>query len=64
MYLWILSSGLIQYTWDGPLYVSRGVRLYFYKCIFGLKFLLTLINSVDADEMPHYAAFHQDLHCL
>ena len=41
-----------------------GVRLCFYKCIFGLKFLLTLTTSVDPDEMPHYAAFHLGLHCL
>ena len=24
---WILPSGLIQYTWDGPLYILRGHRL-------------------------------------
>ena len=24
----------------------------------------TLANSGDPDEMLHYAAFHQDLHCL
>ena len=24
----------------------------------------TLANSEDPDEMPHYAAFHQGLHCL
>ena len=24
----------------------------------------TLTNSEDPDEMPHYAAFHQGLHCL
>ena len=24
----------------------------------------TFINSVDPDEMPHYAAFHLGLHCL
>ena len=24
----------------------------------------TLANSVDPNEMPHYAAFHQDLHYL
>ena len=23
----------------------------------------TLANSEDLDEMPHYAAFHQGLHC-
>ena len=24
----------------------------------------TLVNSEDANEMQHYAAFHQGLHCL
>ena len=24
----------------------------------------TLANSEDQDEMPHYTAFHQGLHCL
>ena len=24
----------------------------------------TFTNSEDPDEMPHYAAFHQGLHCL
>ena len=24
----------------------------------------TFTNSEDQDEMPHGAAFHQDLHCL
>ena len=24
----------------------------------------TLTNNEDPDEMPHKAAFHQDLHCL
>ena len=24
----------------------------------------TLANSEDPDEMPHYAAVHQGLHCL
>ena len=24
----------------------------------------TLVNSEDPDEMPHKAAFHQDLHCF
>ena len=26
--------------------------------------MCTLTNSEDLYEMPHYAAFHQDLHCL
>ena len=31
---------------------------------FCLKFFFTLKNSVDPDEMPHYAAFHLGLYCL
>ena len=26
--------------------------------------VFVLANSVDRDEMPHYAAFHHGLHCL
>ena len=29
-----------------------------------LKVVLILANSVDSDEMQHYAAFHQGLDCL
>ena len=29
-----------------------------------LKFVLTLANSADTDEMPPYAAFHLGLLCL
>ena len=25
---------------------------------------LAFSNCLDSDEMQHYAAFHQDLHCL
>ena len=32
--------------------------------LFYLKILFTLTNSVDPDEMQHYAAFHLGLHCL
>ena len=31
---------------------------------FCLKILLTFTNSVDPDEMQHYAAFHLGLQCL
>ena len=34
-------------------------HLYTEKVLMG-----TLTNSDDPDEMPHYAAFHQGLHCL
>ena len=32
--------------------------------IFCLKTFLTFTNSVNPDEMQHYAAFHLGLHCL
>ena len=31
---------------------------------FCLKIFFTFTNSVDPDEMQHYAAFHLGLHCL
>ena len=34
------------------------------NCIFSLKMDFVMANSVDPDEMPHDAAFHQGLHCL
>ena len=33
-------------------------------CFIFLKLSLTLTNSVDPDEMQHYAAFHLGLYCL
>ena len=45
---------LIQYVWDCPL-CTLGVT--------DLKLVLILVNSVDSDELQHYAAFHLGLHC-
>ena len=28
------------------------------------RFVLICANGTDPDEMPHYGAFHLDLHCL
>ena len=36
----------------------------FKKCIILSENLFTFTNSVDPDEMQHYAAFHLGLHCL
>ena len=46
-------------TWNGPLYNSRGHRFYFLIkiAVFSLNIIFILANSVDPDEMPHYAAF-------
>ena len=35
-----------------------------YDVLMFLRNDFTLTNSVDPDEIPHYAAFNQDLHCL
>ena len=32
--------------------------------LLSLKICFIFANSVDPDEMPHYAAFHLGLHCL
>ena len=32
--------------------------------LFCQKICFTFTNSVDPDEMQHYAAFHRGLHCL
>ena len=32
--------------------------------ILSLNIDFDLANSADPDEMPQYAAFHQDLHCF
>ena len=29
-----------------------------------LNIVFVLVNTVDSDEMPHYAAFNLALHCL
>ena len=46
--------------------VIKGSRVLISKqdCIFSLKIIFVLANSVDPDEMPHYAAFNLDLLCL
>ena len=33
-------------------------------CILLTELHFTFTNSVDPDEMQHYAAFHLGLHCL
>ena len=79
MQKWILPSGLVQSSWDCPLYIWSGHRLCFpnktvllsLKIVFRLDFricpprsVFALAISADLDEVPHYAAFHLDLHCL
>ena len=62
-----VMSGLMQYTWDRPLYNLWCQVIYFlFKKIVFLSEDLFWFNkqSVDPDEMPHNAAFHLGLHCL
>ena len=33
------------------------------SCVYNVWFLFSTTNSIDSDEMLHYAASHQDLHC-
>ena len=36
----------------------------FQAILYFLSEIFFFLNSVDSDEMPHYAAFHLGLHCL
>ena len=43
----------------------KGFFLFLNKIVvFSLKIIIDIANSVDPDEMPHYAAFNLDLLCL
>ena len=48
------------------LYFNKGSQVDFSKLIYisVSEIVLILANSVDPDEMQHYAAFHLGLHCL
>ena len=49
-----------------PILNFKGWQVKFlnYDVFLYLKIVLMLANSVDPDEMQHYAAFHLGLHCL
>ena len=49
-----------------PIVYFKGSQVEFlmYDVFCSLKVVLIIANSVDPDEMQHYAAFHLDLHCL
>ena len=34
------------------------------QSVISKKYVFTLTNSIDLDEMPHNVAFHLGLHCL
>ena len=46
-------------------YIERSQVIISKNIIFlSLKINLVFANSADTDEKPHYAAFHQGLHCM
>ena len=40
------------------------VKFHNINIFLSLNIVFILANSADPDEMPHYAAFYLDLHCL
>ena len=57
--LYILKSGWsIVYILGSQVIISKDVYFFLGRSI------LSLVNSADQDEMPHYAAFHLGLHCF
>ena len=59
-----LPSGLIQKSWEGSLYITRGHRLKFPNLYQSLQIVSIMANSEDSDEMLQNAAIHQSPHCL
>ena len=49
-------SGLIQYSWKVPLYISSGRSLKYRN---RNVFIFVVDDSVDLYEMLYYVAFHQ-----
>ena len=50
--------------WECSIVLFKGLQVLIFKqnCIFfSLKIIFVVTNSVDPDEMPHYAAFNLDL---
>ena len=61
-YFWIDAINLewsIVYFKGSQVLISKK-KLQF----FSLNIMFVLANSVDPDEIPHYAAFNLDLFCL
>ena len=58
--MWFSIFGIAQRTYLGlPGYKLK--KKDFFYC---MKIIFTFTNSVDPDEMQHYAAFHLGLNCL
>ena len=76
----ILGSFCSFLNWEGPMFGPKSslrkslnelgtvhctyLRVLGYIVFFCLKIFSTFTNSIDPDEMQHYAAFHPGLHCL
>ena len=55
-YIYSGFTSLIQYHWDGSLYLSMVHRSFPNDIsFFSLKIVIVLASSVDPDEMPRYA---------
>ena len=54
-----IKLGIVHFTYLGVSGYNLKKNVFFCLNIF-----LTFTNSVDPDEMQHYAAFHLGLHCL
>ena len=55
---------MIPYTWDGPLHILIHVYISGHRLISHNMFIFSedrfiLANSVDHEEMPHYAGYSQ-----
>ena len=51
--------------WEWPIVYINGVTDYNFQIkLHFSEIVFVLANSVDPDEMLHYAAFHLGLHCL
>ena len=57
--VWYNKFGIVQCAYVGVLGYNLKKNVFF--C---LKIFFTFTNSVDPDEMQHYAVFHLGLHCL
>ena len=65
--LWVLKRTIsLKRFFRAPqnTYLNLWVKKLLQFCALTLCIRKTFANSEDPDEMQHYAAFHQGLHCL
>ena len=55
-----ILKGFVCHILYQILYLRSRLKL----LLLSLSIVSILANSADTDEMPHYAVFHLDLHCL